>query len=159
MPKGENIIASRFKDEPSEAFIKAHDALLDLMDDEGIDSVRRVFASVMSKVELTEFCERNSLSECNEHTGIEGMFAAPNDYWEDRVYVDHPSVWCQNGEFYVYVAQPYELQLYKLKELVDICEAYDLNVEITAHGSWHFPSATLCVKIYRRGSKLVSTLR
>lgn len=62
---------------------------------------------------------------------------------------DHPSLWEKGGRPDTFVAQPYDLGIGDLRELVSFCDRHGLDCSIGAAGSWHQPGRTLLLVIRR----------
>ena len=52
--------------------------------------------------------------------------------WED-----HCSLWIKNGKPYLFVSEPYDLDISDMKGLIRICEAYGLEFNVRGWSRWN----------------------
>lgn len=160
---------STFKSKPTEKYLKAVDALNDLLSEEnGGDSVHRAFAEVVQERWRDDYLAREKLKpahgrhvcihrligkRCPEDTA-RGTYADATCASHYIPRADHLSEWrAEDGKRYI-VSQPYGRWDYNsLKELIAFCDRLGLEATIDASRSWHFPGWTMLVEI-QRGEKV-----
>jgi len=148
---------SVFMKNPSPSYQAAVRALQELAKSEGPDAAENAAAEALQPVRQRLFVERSNLttatgSVCAKRlTGKRCTVANPRGCdCHPRGSSGHSSLWNCNGKPAVYVAQPYELTLREMKDLVSYCEKHDLDASINARSSWDFPGHTLQVEIIPR---------
>lgn len=65
---------------------------------------------------------------------------------------DHDSLWLKDGKPYVYVMQPYGIDMERLEKLIQICKKNNFTFFIDAH-SFYNPSCTISIKLYQNDDK------
>lgn len=145
----------------TEKFKKAVVALWDLMEESGMDLVRRAYAEV-AHVQINEdFQKKYPMGpKLKRSKGVAcvgkllGRRCGQHNYSDPFCNIhsppaaDHVELYNRGGKPEVYVSQPYGLSWESLQKLVEFCKAHGLEAEIDT-GSWHFPDTTLLVQIKR----------
>lgn len=62
---------------------------------------------------------------------------------------DHPEVF-RTPWGYVYTIQPYSIDGDDLAQMTDWAALHDLELSVSASGSWHFPGSTILVEVWRK---------
>jgi hypothetical protein len=140
------------------AYERAVGALKDLLQQEGLDDVERVFAEVASPAIEATVSRGYARSGRGRHVCVHHLAGARCQEGRGRYgrcetaylpALDHLSGWKQGGRLTRIVSQPYGLRYVDVKETVKFCERWGLEADISAWHSWHFPGDTLSV-MYRR---------
>jgi hypothetical protein len=138
-------------------FREAVRALERLVEEEGLDTAERAFATAAWEKRREAFAKRLRVKPTAGHVCLNRLVKGhckgtglmfPKCFWLP-VANDHVSLWLRDGEPHVYVSQPYGLTLNDMRALVEFCDAHGLDAAVTA-GSWHFPGETLLIEITRR---------
>jgi len=151
-------ITTSFQSKPSARFTKAVEVLLDLYQNEGMDSLDRAYASVAKGAKLDAMRVAGySLSQgtpcpCRVLARGGSCFAdgLPSPDFNDPYLYDHPKVWNKDGMPELFTAEPYSLEVGSMPHLVDICQKFNLDGVVTARYSSHFPGHTLQIELRRK---------
>lgn len=60
---------------------------------------------------------------------------------------DHPKLWLRNGKPAIYTFEPYVMELNTLRELVNFCDRWGLDLEIRGWPGAHFPGHVVWVEL------------
>lgn len=134
---------SQYNRNPSISYRTAVKALQALLGSEDENAVERAFAEVISQQRYQAYSQQNGKERKDEITPASplssGTFGTS----------DHKNLWIKNGEVHKYTAQPYELSWESLRSLVKRCEETNLEASISARKSWHFPSWTFLLEVFK----------
>ncbi len=124
----------------------AKTALENLIQVLGAGAATRVFADAVVNERRQNFCRLNGVEQM--HIGdyidqMQGKKRPPISKIPPAT--DHPSLWVKGDKPFLFVSQPYKLSLDDIRQIVKHCDDLDLNAEISAGLSWHFPGKTLLV--------------
>jgi hypothetical protein len=150
---------SRFWSKPTakyRASVKALEELL--MESKDRDIVTRAFAEAVSEHRLSVFAEKHGATPWRGHICVCRLwgkrcpsFSYPYEGCPKIPCADHLSMWNKDGQPWGIVSQPYgPLDGDHIRELVKFCDQHDLEFEIDAFYSWHFPGETLLILLTRR---------
>lgn len=127
----------------------ATNILIDELNKNGIESVDRIYASVVQKPKFEQF----------KQSGIyptTGNCLCNLKYYKCQMWcrglgmtLDHGELWYKNNKPYKYVAQPYVVDKKGLEKLNQICNEQDLDYKIFGN-SFHFSGDTFLIEIYKR---------
>ena len=139
---------SHFASNLTTAYSKAVHALRQLEMIEGLDRAQQAVADALAGPIRERWVKHNGLQESKVHVvhwscllGEKPDRACHNN-WED-----HRSLWEHEEKFSIYVSQPYVLELDDLREIVALCDKYDLKVIVSPEWSWHFPGRTFLIAV------------
>ena len=153
----------RFMSNPSPAYRAAVSVLHQLADAEGVDAANRAYAEVAAERIEDLYASKHGLRLSQGHPcfgrvvrpGYKGCHSSEMCSDNPR-YIpcsvpgrDHVSLWLKNGRPYSYVFQPYSLDKATLRQLVQQCDDYNMELSINGNSSWHFPGDTIFVEITR----------
>jgi hypothetical protein len=145
---------SRFTKNPSEVYLKAIRALEELQEKE--HNAERAYADFESV--RREQLWRESLTPLSEPwiDVLVDLIKQEGDE-EKAIYheantpkgFDHTSMWIGKNEKQspCLFTQPYGLEWKSICNIVDFCRRHDLQANIDAKFSWHFPGSTLGLRI------------
>jgi len=148
---------------PSPAYRRAVQALRALGESEGVEMVTPAFAEAAAPLRREQFQRiyRVKRTQGRDWVGrllgkrydpiVEGnpsiaKFKFPGG--------DHESVWVRNGKPFLYVSEPAQIHLDKLREMVRFCDAHGLDVTITGWRSMWFPGANVAVVVRKKETAL-----
>lgn len=121
-------------------------ALRKLIQEFGEDVATRAFSAAVAEDRRQTFCRHHGVKQINIPTYIDKTPRKQRPAVSQiPPATDHPSLWGKNGKSSLFVSQPYKLSLDDLRRIVKHCEDLNLDVEIGAGLSWHFPGRTILV--------------
>lgn len=122
--------------------------LNDELNENGIESVDRIYASVIQKPKFELFKQSGiypTMGKCLcklKYRQCQGLCQ------ELGIVLDHGELWYKDNKPYKYVAQPYVINKDELETLNQICNEHDLDYRILGN-SFHFPGDTFLIEIYK----------
>ncbi|NUM45378.1 MAG: hypothetical protein HUU38_11795 [Anaerolineales bacterium] len=139
-----------FNDKPTAKYLKAVSMLMELLEDEGADTVKRAYAEAVFERKIQGY-KRDMKAPRDSHVCVSRLKGerCPGEKCHSPVCIpgmDHVSEWRKDGKTESIVSQPYRMNLKTLKETVEFCETNGLDAEISVDESWHFPGATLFIE-------------
>jgi hypothetical protein len=72
---------------------------------------------------------------------------------------DHDTLWLYKGKPVLYLAQPYEVSLETMGELVGLAKQWNLDISVDTYPAFHFPGGVLAVEVWRRDFDRVAARR
>ena len=134
---------------------KIKNAITSLQELEHVETLVRVYATVMKSKLISLFSKKKKLS--NASTDILKLIhqkaneACPPNLQPPAT--EHPSLWKEDEKFVSFISQPYELNHNSIKAIIEFCEKEGFEVNINVKNSWHFPGRTLFVEFTTQKSK------
>jgi len=148
----------KFMKKPSEEYKNAVSVLRQLLLAEGENAASRAFAEVVHEARKSNFCEMHKITPRRDsHVCIHRLLErkCPNDKCLSPQMIpgsDHCSEWQKDGQTIIVVSQPYSLGYQDIKDTVKFCEENELEANIEASSSWHFPGRTINIE-YRQAKE------
>lgn len=139
-----------FKSQPSLLYIRAVSILRQLIKQEGLDSVQRVYAQATWPVTLKQYIESNELKITSGTHNITRLTTSNGLVAFKPIRLrceDHSTLFLKDGKPYSFITQPYALNLPSMRQLANYCEENDLDVFVNSFQSWHFPGSSLMIEI------------
>ena len=138
---------------------KAHQALVLLLVEEGMESASEVYADVLAWAREEAFAARHGLSRCTGTVCLSRLFGGRCRHVSGESsrtpHVppgnSHPSLLARDSQLVVYVFQPYKEEMTDdfLKDLAEFCRGCGLVYTLSEEESFHYPGKTTLVMIER----------
>lgn len=140
----------------SPTYREAVQALTQLGKREGLDSVRRAAADVLSEAIRSKFLKVTGAkkSQVKAPHWRQLLDEKPEIAYHKKV-DDDRSLWNRNGKHWAYISHPYVLETEDLREIVKRCNENGLHAQVRADASWHFPGVTVAVIWTRRHTRII----
>lgn len=140
--------------ERDKLFLETLDKLKELLERRGVDTVRNVFAEVVSAEIETEYLKKHGLKRSNAvqscTAGIIGKRHQSNAALCEYCYppgYDHCCLLNKNGRAAELVMQPYQLTWESLRDLIPWAIKRRLRADICADHSWYYPNSTVFISL------------
>jgi hypothetical protein len=111
----------------------------------GEDAAARVFSAVVGETRRQAFCRIHGVKQINNRSCIDKHRKKGSVVTKTPPATDHGTIFGREGVPVLFVSQPYKLNHDQLLQIMDFCEANNLQVEIDASRSWWFAGKTLAV--------------
>jgi hypothetical protein len=124
----------------------------------GEDAATRVFSAVVGKARRQAFCHIHGVEQIQCGSYRERHRKKGPAVIKIPPATDHGTRFGKDGVSSLFVSQPYALDHDQLLQIMDFCEANNLQVEIGASLSWWFAGKTLTV-VYKDKEEAIAQER
>lgn len=90
-----------------------------------------------------EWAKERNLKRSKSHDWIRLTGKRGRCWWIGLPADDHCDLWLKDGKPYCYTSQPYHLYDRDMRDIIKMCDEYDLTVHVSALESWHYPGGTM----------------
>lgn len=119
--------------------VKAEKALKKLIREFGEGAANQAFSTAVAQERRQTFCCGHQVKQLNFGSCIEKLKGKRPPVSKIPPASDHLTLWGKGGKPSLLASQPYKLSLDDLRQIVEHCDDLNLDVEIGAGLSWHFP--------------------